>query len=275
MMTKIFKKLIEMNGPLMGMLVNLQFFTIIPIPYELPMNKKNITYAVKTFPILGLFQGGTFAGVLYLLIHHSPFSHLAIAFIIWLLTIVITGGLHLDGWMDASDAFFSYQSIEKRLEIMKDPRTGAFGVIALVVLLSGRFLFIYEITNRLNTITFISILTIPFLSKSLMGYLLLMVPAAREEGLGYFFQKSVHKNSLRIYPFYLLLFLVLVAFLDARAAWFIVFLMMVTIAFGLICRRKIIKWFGGITGDVLGASVEGMEWVLWMSIWLLHYYAMG
>lgn len=273
-MTEILKKL-KIDGPLIGMLINLQFFTIMPIPYEFPMNKKYITFAVKTFPILGLLQGGMFAGVLYLLIYHSPFSHLAIAFLIWLLTIVITGGLHLDGWMDASDAFFSYQSIEKRLDIMKDPRTGAFGVISLVVLLSGRFLFIYEITGMLNTSTFICILTIPFLSKSLMGYLLLIVPAAREEGLGYFFQKTVHKNSLRMYPFYLLLFLVLVACLDIHAAWLIVLLVMITIAFGLLCQRKMMKWFSGMTGDTLGASVEGMEWILWMSIWLLHYYAMG
>jgi adenosylcobinamide-GDP ribazoletransferase len=264
-----------MNGPFIGMLINLQFFTIMPIPYELPMNKKYITYAVKTFPILGLLQGVIFAGALYLLIHYSPFSHLAIAFIIWLLTIVITGGLHLDGWMDASDAYFSYQSIEKRLDIMKDPRTGSFGVIALVVLLSGRFLFIYEITDMANTNTFLFILAIPFLSKSLMGYLLLTVPAARKEGLGYFFQKSVHKNSLMIYPVYLLLFLALIACLDVQAASFIVLLIMVTIAFGLIGRRKMMKWFSGMTGDTLGASVEGMEWILWMSIWLLHYYAMG
>ncbi|MGE8207347.1 adenosylcobinamide-GDP ribazoletransferase [Heyndrickxia sp. NPDC080065] len=258
-----------------GLLINFQFFTIIPIPYELPMDKKHITYAVKTFPILGLFQGGIFAGSLYLLLNFTPFSHLAIAFIIWLLTIVVTGGLHLDGWMDASDAFFSYQDREKRLEIMKDPRTGAFGVISLFILLSGRFLFIYEIVNMLTSVSFILILIIPFLSKSLMGYLLLMVPAARKEGLGYFFQKSVHKGALIIYPLYLLFFLGLVTYLFPQAIWFVIVLMLITITLGLFFKQKIIKWFGGITGDVLGASVEGAEWILWMIVWLLHYYVTG
>jgi adenosylcobinamide-GDP ribazoletransferase len=40
-------------------------------------------------------------------------------------------------------------------------------------------------------------------------------------------------------------------------------------------KRKILSWFGGITGDVLGASVEGVELWLWLILWLLHYFAMG
>jgi len=263
------------KGALIGLLINFQFFTVIPICKELPMDKRHITYAVKTFPILGLLQGGAFVGVLYILMNHTPFSHLAIAFIIWLLTIVITGGLHLDGWMDASDAFFSYQKIEKRLEIMKDPRTGAFGVISVIVLLSGRFLFIDEIINTLTISSMILILCLPFLSRTFMGYLLLTVPAAKKEGLGYFFQKSVPKRSLIIYPVYLLLFVIGVAFLDRHDSWFVLLLVLITFVFGEMLKSKSQKWFGGITGDVLGASVEGMEWILWLSIWLLHYYVTG
>lgn len=100
------KKIIDWCGPIKGMLINLQFFTIVPIPYELPMDKKHMTYAVKFFPLLGLLQGAIFVGALYLLTNYTPFSTLATAFILWLLTIIVTGGLHIDGWMDASDAFF-------------------------------------------------------------------------------------------------------------------------------------------------------------------------
>ncbi|MDH5160630.1 adenosylcobinamide-GDP ribazoletransferase [Heyndrickxia oleronia] len=272
-MTNKMKKIIDWRGPIKGMLINLQFFTIVPIPYELPMDKKHMTYAVKFFPLLGLFQGAIFVGALYLLTNYTPFSTLATAFILWLLTIIVTGGLHIDGWMDASDAFFSYQQIDKRLEIMKDPRTGAFGVISVIILLSGRFLFIYEIIHMLSTSSFIFIFTLPFLSKSLMGYLLLNVPAAKQEGLGHFFQKSVHKNALFIYPFYILLYLVFVILFYHQVIEFVLLLILITLLAGFFFKRKIIKWFSGITGDVLGASVEGVEWILWMSIWLLHYFA--
>lgn len=175
------------------------------------------------------------------------------------------------GWMQVM--LFSYQQIDKRLEIMKDPRTGAFGVISVIILLSGRFLFIYEIIDMLSTSSFIFILTLPFLSKSLMGYLLLNVPAAKQEGLGHFFQKSVPKNALFIYPFYILLYLVFVILFYHQVIEFVLILILITLLAGFFFKRKIIKWFSGITGDVLGASVEGVEWILWMSIWLLHYFA--
>lgn len=45
--------------------------------------------------------------------------------------------------------------------------------------------------------------------------------------------------------------------------------------FILIARKKIIRWFGGITGDVLGAAVEGGETLLWLILWLLPYVGMA
>jgi adenosylcobinamide-GDP ribazoletransferase len=49
----------------------------------------------------------------------------------------------------------------------------------------------------------------------------------------------------------------------------------VSLAILFYLKRKIVKWFGGMTGDVLGASVEGTELLLWMALWLLHYFVMG
>ena len=170
--------------------MSIQFFTSIPIPYEVPMDRVHIEKAIKTFPLLGLLQGMFYAFLLYGLIQWTPLSPLAAAFFVWLALIVLTGGIHLDGWMDASDAFFSYRDRQKRLEIMKDPRVGAFGVLSVMVLLSARFLFIYEISLRAVDATFVLIVLIPFLSKSVMGILLIKVRAAKEEGLGTLFKQA-------------------------------------------------------------------------------------
>ena len=116
----------------------------------------HIEKAIKMFPLLGILQGIFYAFLLYGLVNWTPFSPLAAAFFVWLSLIFLTGGLHLDGWMDASDAFFSYRDKQKRLEIMKDPRVGAFGVLSIIVLLSARFLFIYEITlHAVNSTLFL------------------------------------------------------------------------------------------------------------------------
>ena len=111
------------------------------------MEKKYIHRSIQTFPLVGLLLGLIMGGVLYALAEWTPFSVLATAFILWLLTILLTGGLHLDGWIDASDAFFSYQDQARRLEIMKDSRTGAFGVISVIVLLGTRFYLFMKLWN--------------------------------------------------------------------------------------------------------------------------------
>ena len=257
-----------------GLIMSIQFFTSIPIPYEVPMDRVHIEKAIKTFPLLGLLQGMFYAFLLYVLIQWTPLSPLAAAFFVWLALIVLTGGIHLDGWMDASDAFFSYRDRQKRLEIMKDPRVGAFGVLSVMVLLSARFLFIYEISLRAFDATFVLIVLIPYLSKSVMGILLIKVRAAKEEGLGTLFKQAATQHTLWIYPVYMVLVLGGILLLYPVATSGVLLLMGMAILSLLFAARKAVKWFGGITGDVLGASVEGVEIVLWMTLWLWHYFVM-
>lgn len=259
---------------LKGFLLNLQFFTALPISRTLPMDKQHLNSSIKSFPLVGLMQGALYSAVLYSLIIWTPFSNLAIAFAIWLLTIVITGGLHLDGWMDASDAYFSYQDKNKRLEIMTDPRTGAFGVLSVIVLLGSRFLFIYEIITYTTMATYGLIVLIPFLSKGIMGMMLVTVPAAKKEGLAYMFGQAGNPRSLVVYAIYLLL--VIGALGSIWTGYLLPAFLFMLIAIGCYfsIRAKAVKWFGGITGDVIGASVEGTENMLWMTLWLLHCFAM-
>ncbi|RTR28470.1 adenosylcobinamide-GDP ribazoletransferase [Robertmurraya yapensis] len=258
---------------LKGFLLNLQFFTSIPIRVALPMDKKHLQSSIKSFPLVGLLQGILYSGLVYVLIQWTPFSTVAIAFLLWLATIIITGGIHLDGWMDVSDAYFSYQDQEKRLEIMKDPRIGAFGVLAVIVLLSSRFLFIYEIIGSMSFASYFMVALIPFLGKSIMGAMLVTIPSAKKEGLAAMFQEAGKRRSLVVYPIYL----AIVAFFVQWMGLIVPFFILVGVA--LVCygfiRIKAIKWFNGITGDVLGASVEGTEMILWLTLWLLHYFVMG
>jgi adenosylcobinamide-GDP ribazoletransferase len=258
-----------------GFLISLQFFTSIPLRFAFPMDHKHLEKVVQTFPLLGLLQGGIYAGVLYALVHGTPLSPLAIAFLLWLLMIVLTGGIHLDGWVDVSDAFFSYRDQERRLEIMKDPRVGAFGVLSLLVVLSGRFLFLYELILHIKPVFYYLILLIPFLGKGIMGVFLVNIKTAKSEGLGSLFQNATRLSTLWIYPFYVLAVAGGGVFIMKEALVGVSLFLLVTFIILLVFPRKIIQWFGGITGDVVGASAEGTEWLLWMTLWLWHYYAMA
>jgi len=256
-------------------LLNLQFFTSIPIKMNIPMDPPHMKRAVGMFPLLGLLQGGIYSTLLYMLVEWTPLSHVAIAFILWLAWLFFTGGIHLDGWMDASDAFFSYQDKEKRLEIMSDPRTGAFGVLSAIVLLSGRYLFLFEIVSATQVATYIFILFIPFFSRGVVGGILVLAPLAKKEGLAAYFRERLSKIALLPYPFYVIVVLIaLMVYYPVGIPMFLILLLVACMSFWFV-RVKSVQWFGGITGDVLGASEEGTEWLLWMMLWLWHYVAMG
>lgn len=258
-----------------GLLINFQFFSSIPIPMSLPMDKVHLEKAIKTFPLLGIFQGGVYALLLFLVVEYSPFSDLTATMAIWLAGILVTGGIHLDGWMDTSDAFFSYQEKEKRLEIMSDPRTGAFGVLSVVSLLALKFFFIYEIILMKETPTYFLLCVLPFFSRAVMGTLLLKGKAAKEGGLGSLFKNAANGSTLYSYLVYLILLASFSYMLGQVELIGIILFLIISVFTFLYLQKKTISWFGGTTGDVFGASVEGTELILWMTLWLLHYFVMG
>lgn len=259
---------------LKGFLITIQFFTAIPIKRNLPMDQAHLEKSIQTFPLVGLLQGLIYGTLLYVLNEWTVLSSLAIAFIVWLASLVVTGGLHIDGWMDMSDAYFSYQDKERRLEIMKDSRVGAFGVISLLVLLSSRFLFIYEIIDFQSALAFILIVFIPFLSKTLMGFVLLRVPSAKKDGMAIYFKQAERKSTLAIYPVYIILLAGVLFFFESALLLPFLLMILITVCSFFLIRKKTIQHFGGITGDLVGASVEGCENILWMTLWILHYFVM-
>src|SRR5699024_5487740 len=74
-----------------GLILNLQFFTVVPVRREISMSHKNIRGLIGTLPLLGLLLGVMYSGITYLLVEVTSLSTLMISFVIWLLAIVITG----------------------------------------------------------------------------------------------------------------------------------------------------------------------------------------
>ncbi|WP_174616005.1 adenosylcobinamide-GDP ribazoletransferase [Virgibacillus ihumii] len=258
-----------------GFIISIQFFSVLPIRKEIPMTNRTIERAIRMFPLFGLLLGSICTGLLYGLTEWTILSPLSTTFILWVVMIVLTGGIHLDGWMDTSDAFFSYRDQHKRLEIMNDPRTGAFGVISVIVLLAARFLFMYEIVARMAPLTFLLILFIPFFSRMVMGLLLVLVPPARDEEMGKLFQQASNQATYLSYLAYFPVVLVLIWLWNSGGAIPALLMLLGTVILFLVIRNRVMKWFGGMTGDIIGASTEGVEVWLWLIIWLFHYYGMG
>ncbi|MGE7982454.1 adenosylcobinamide-GDP ribazoletransferase [Solibacillus sp. NPDC093137] len=249
-----------------GFLLAWQFFSAVPIKKQLDMNSKSVTWMYGFLPIVGLLIGAIISSGVLILSRYSEISELLLAILIVIGLIVLTGGLHLDGWIDMSDAFFSYGEKEKRLEILDDPRTGAFGVISVFCLLVLKIGVIYEMLlhGQLAIVPFL--IFIPFIAR--MGMLLYFVTMqpAKEKGLAAYFKGIVIQNKLAV--------LIGVQSILAFVCWlyigvFSLFILVVVMLFAVfIYRIWSKKHFGGVTGDLLGALGEGLEVILWLTILL-------
>ncbi|MER2121186.1 MAG: adenosylcobinamide-GDP ribazoletransferase [Solibacillus sp.] len=249
-----------------GFLLAWQFFSAVPIKKQLDINAKSVTWMYGFLPIVGLLIGSIISIGVFILSRYSEISDLLLAILIVIGLIALTGGLHLDGWIDMSDAFFSYGEKQKRLEILDDPRTGGFGVISVFCLLVLKIGVIYEMLLHGHLSIVPLLIFIPFIAR--MGMLLYFVTMqpAKEKGLAAYFKGIVIQNKLAV--------LIGVQSLLAFVYWFYIgifslFVLVVVMLFTVaIYRNWSKKHFGGVTGDLLGALGEGLEVVLWLTILL-------
>ncbi|MEN8076688.1 adenosylcobinamide-GDP ribazoletransferase [Clostridioides difficile] len=176
-----------------GFLMAISMFTVIPLPrYEWDdEGGKNI---MKFYPAIGLIVGLIWYLVLRILSLLGA-STMVTAAITLIIPFLITGMLHLDGYMDVCDALLSRRNKEEKLRILKDPHTGAFAVISVVMLFIVNFSAMYTLVSNSisNNNSVLGLILIPIISRSLMGYLLLAKESMKGSSLGAFFKKGTGK----------------------------------------------------------------------------------
>lgn len=253
-----------------GCILAFQFFSTIPIKIAIPWDDKRAKWSVRFYPFVGLIFGLATYGIFLAIDHFTPISPLATSIILLLLPILLTGGLHMDGFLDCSDAFFSYRDPKRRLEIMKDSRVGAFGVLALLIFLLTKWLFIFE-TIQSPKFFSLSLLFvfIPIFSRTWIGFLFVYGKPAASSGIAFEMKKYLIKRDSY---YFLAVLLVVVSFFSYWNGFLaLIFVGLLTLYFigtYFFYHRN----FGGITGDMLGAYIEGQEWFMWGILWVLHYF---
>ncbi|WP_017435332.1 adenosylcobinamide-GDP ribazoletransferase [Saccharococcus caldoxylosilyticus] len=253
-----------------GLLLSLQFLTVIPVRRQIEWNGDVARWSVRLFPLIGAIIGAVAAMMYYLFSAFSSFSPLFLALFLMWLSVWLAGGLHADGWMDVSDAFFSYRDVKRRQEIMSDSRVGAFAVLSILFLLSFRFLFMFETICSDFDIFLIAV--IPVFSRTAMAWLLICGKPAKQTGMAAAFRE--HADRYDAHAAMTIGSCLLACLCATHLSVFntIIFLACGTIFAAFAARLFFERQFGGITGDTLGAFVEGMETWLWFIIWLLRSY---
>ncbi|MFG1777192.1 adenosylcobinamide-GDP ribazoletransferase [Micromonospora sp. NPDC049048] len=177
---------------------------------------------------------------------------------------LLTRGLHLDGLADTVDALGSYRRGTAALEIMKKPDVGPFGVVALVVVLLVQTAALAELAGRSWPAALAAVVTATAAGR--LGVAVACrrgVPAARPEGLGALVAGTVGPVALAAGA-------VAVA-LPALAAvpgrpWQGPLAVAVALAVAVGLLRHVVRRLGGVTGDVLGATVEVVTTLVYLGV---------
>jgi len=224
----------------------LRTLTLLPIPGK---DAASLASALPFFPAIGVLIGALVVLALYVA---SLSGWIAGAGVLAMIVSVwITRGLHVDGLSDVIDALGASRNRQRRLEIMKDPHTGAFGVMAIVADLLLKTVAL----SHLAALSQWSLALIPFIvSRTAQVVLATSLPYARQEGG----KAAAFVQEAR--PYHLLLALVAaIAFCLAAAGSVGLLLLLQGLVIAFLLRLWMKQHFGGVTGDLLGASNEIIE----------------
>ncbi len=225
----------------------LSFLTTLPVRAP-AVPEGSLGRAAPWFPVVGALVGGLLAIAWWALGFVFPPTLSAV--LVVALWAALTGGLHLDGLADCGDGMLAALPPERRLEIMRDPRLGTFGAISLVLFLLLKVFAVAALPQASPT-GYLSLLLAPALAR----WLLLIVarqPSARPGGMGAAFSQGLTPGLIGVAA-------VLPAILAVLGGWqglaAVVAAALVAGVIVLAARARL----GGVTGDVLGLTVELSE----------------
>ena len=234
-------------------LTALQFLTRIHLVRQENLTAEDFGRSTRFFPLVGVVLGA-----LYLLAALACLAFLGLPSytgkaILVLLPLLLTGGLHVDGFMDTVDGLR-----ERMLEIMKDSRTGSFGVAAFAGLLLLNWSLLLDLPAP---VLLIGIFIMPIIGRMAMLFAVAHFPYARPSGMGQAFAAMADRRAVLIGLVTSLLFV---------APWGIAAItaLLIGLLFAFLFGRYAEKKLGGLTGDVYGA-IELMTEVLVLFILFL------
>jgi adenosylcobinamide-GDP ribazoletransferase len=226
-----------------------QFLTILPWPRVQVRHPDDLGGSMALYPIVGATLGGIMVGVYFVGSEVFPDGVLRPALVV--LLIILTGGLHLDGFADVCDGFYGGKSKAEALGIMKDPHLGTMAVVGIIAMLMMKVVLLSHLPSALLSS---ALLIFPAIGRGGMVWGMWMAPYARPEGgTGEAFFRTLGRRQVWTATLLLGGWAVLLAGWSA--------LIMLGLAVGATrlfvgyCNLRI----GGMTGDTLGALNELLE----------------
>lgn len=230
-------------------------YSRIPMPF-IKMEDKDIRFTMVFFPFVGVVIAGIECLWLYVS-NRFMIDNLAYVIIAALIPVLVTGGIHIDGFMDCMDALHSYGDKDKKLQILSDPHIGAFCVIKLLEY-AGLYIAALLLVNR----EYLPVVFLGFIiSRILSALTVLIFDGAKENGMIHYVKKNASKGCVYILAFEILVMNIVLVYTQAIVSLIPVLLSWLSV---LYYYRKSKKDYGGITGDTSGCFLCMTEliWVM-------------
>lgn len=232
--------------------ISFSIYSKIPMP-QFEWKDEDMQYTLCFFPWVGAVIGG----LVYAWVRLSVYCKVSVLTSILIaaaIPLLVTGGFHVDGFMDTMDALHSYQSKERKLEILKDAHIGAFAVIMLLLY----YMIYIAAYAQIQTREAFEVFCMGFyLSRILSGIGVVTFPSAKKDGMLYCFASTAHEIGVKC-ALYAQLFLCAcgMIMIDIKVAGIVIATAFLILIY---YRQKCIKEFGGITGDTAGFFVTICE----------------
>lgn len=239
-----------------SLIIAFAMYSKIPMP-RADWNDKNMRYAFCWFPVIGLVIGLVELAVFYILTKWQAGSVFR-GVCLMAVPLLVTGGIHLDGFMDTTDARSSYGDREKKLAILKDSHVGAFAVIGCsfyLILSAGAWSEIDAKGIVVMAMAFV-------LERAFSGLAVVNFKGARKDGMLTAFREPARKRTVTVV-------------LAAEAVISAIVMCYLWLPVGLLCSlgavltfvyyyKMAMKEFGGTTGDLAGWFLQTCELVMLM-----------
>jgi len=228
-------------------LLALQFLTVLPVKLKVSITRKDLGKSLLYFPVIGLLIGLILAATAILtgFLPQAVVVSLVIA-----VSIIITGGIHLDGFADTCDAFYGNRQKARILEIMRDSRIGVMGVAGIVSLLLIKF---SVMANMAQYALFSVLIMMAVYGRWAQVMACYIADYAREEGKAEYFVKYARPREFIAATLITAGVFLLLAGL--KGIFLFIFALLPVFLFINHSKRKI----GGVTGDTIGATSEIAE----------------
>lgn len=239
-----------------SMISTLASYSILPLPHK-ELTEENSKYQLCFFPLIGVVIGAILYGwnIAWPYLCNYPLLP-AVVFVV--VPVVVSRGVHVDGFIDTVDAICSHKPMERKLEILKDTHVGSF---ALIMLLSY-FLIALGVWSEMP-IDAVPVLAVGFvLSRALNGLAIVTFPHAKTNK-NKAFPYTMTAEQKRMTGIVMMIYIVICAglMIYRQPLYGSIGVAGALVSYGYyyyVARRH----FGGITGNVTGYFVQVCELII-------------